>query len=117
MKYTESLRKNFHFRYVYQKGKSFANRQLVLYAIKNGTQGNRLGISVSKKVGKSVVRSHVTRLIKESYRDMEEELAQGYDIVIVARVSCKDSDYYEIRRSLCHVVKKIGFLSNPNSGY
>ena len=66
MKHTESLKKNYQFRYVYNRGKSMANRHLVLYLVKNGTQANRLGISVSKKVGKSVVRSHVTRLIRES---------------------------------------------------
>lgn len=58
MQFTESLKKNFQFRHVYQKGKSIANRHLVLYMVKNGTHDhNRLGISVSKKVGKSVVRS------------------------------------------------------------
>lgn len=59
MLFTQSLKKNFQFRYVYHKGRSFANRRLVMYIIKNGTAENRLGISVSKKVGKSVVRSHV----------------------------------------------------------
>ena len=88
MKFTESLKKNFQFRHVYHRGKSIANRHLVLYMVKNGTQGNKLGISVSKKVGKSVVRSHVTRLIRESYRSMEEELKCGYDLVVIARVSC-----------------------------
>ena len=84
MKFTESLKKNFQFRHVYNRGKSIANRHLVLYMVKNGTQGNKLGISVSKKVGKSVVRSHVTRLIRESYRSMEEELKTGYDLVVIA---------------------------------
>ena len=84
MQFTESLKKNFQFRHVYQKGKSIANRHLVLYLVKNGTHDhNRLGISVSKKVGKSVVRSHVTRLIRESYRSMEEEVKSGYDFVDV----------------------------------
>lgn len=107
----ESLKKNFQFRYVYQKGKSFANRQLVMYVIKNSTGENHLGISVSKKVGKSVVRSHVTRLIRESYRSMETELKKGYDIVVIARVACADADYWEIRRAMQHLFRKHSFLT------
>lgn len=108
MLFTQSLRKNFQFRYVYQKGKSFANRNLVLYVIKNGTKENRLGISVSKKVGKSVVRSHVTRLIRESYRALEPNLRSGFDLVVIARNSCADASYHEILSSLQHVLKKQG---------
>ena len=106
MKHTESLKKNFQFRHVYHRGRSIANRHLVLYLVKNGTQGNKLGISVSKKVGKSVVRSHVTRLIRESYRSMEEEIKIGYDMVVIARVSCADASYHEVCRSLRHLFKK-----------
>ena len=106
MLFTQKQKKNFQFRYVYQKGKSFANRRLVMYLIKNGTQENRLGISVSKKVGKSVVRSHITRLIRESYRSLESEIKHGYDIVVIARVSCKDASYWEVRESLRHLMKK-----------
>ena len=80
---------------------------LVLYMVKNGTHDhNRLGISVSKKVGKSVVRSHVTRLIRESYRSMEEEVKSGYDFVVIARVSCAAASYHEVCRSLRHLFKK-----------
>ena len=106
MKFTESLKKNFQFRYVYNRGRSIANRHLVMYVVKNGTQGNKLGISVSKKVGKSVVRSRVTRLIRESYRNMEDGLRSGYDIVVIARVICKDATYEEINVSLRHLLKK-----------
>ncbi|MDD3393534.1 MAG: ribonuclease P protein component [Clostridia bacterium] len=106
MEFTESLKKNFQFRYVYNRGRSIANRHLVMYIVKNGTQGNKIGISVSKKVGKSVIRSHVTRLIRESYRTMEEEIRSGYDIVVIARVICKDTAYHEINASLRHLFKK-----------
>ena len=110
MKFTESLKKNFQFRHVYNRGKSIANRHLVLYMVKNGTQGNKLGISVSKKVGKSVVRSHVTRLIRESYRSMEEEVKTGYDFVVIARNSCASASYHEVCRSLRHLFKKQSLL-------
>ena len=55
MEFTESLKKNYQFRFVYNRGKSIANRLLVMYVVRNGTNGNRFGISVSKKVGNSVV--------------------------------------------------------------
>lgn len=113
MKHTESLKKNYQFRYVYNRGKSIANRHLVLYMVKNGAQVNRLGISVSKKVGKSVVRSHVTRLIRESYRLMEGELRLGYDFVVIARVNAANATYHEVSRSLRHLFRKQQLLLPP----
>ncbi|NLK37401.1 MAG: ribonuclease P protein component [Epulopiscium sp.] len=106
MKFTQSLKKNSQFRYVYHRGKSLANRHLVLYVIKNGKQTNQLGISVSKKVGKSVVRSRVTRLIRESYRLMEEDIKEGYDLVVIARVAANTASFQEISGSLRHLIKK-----------
>ena len=110
MNFTESLKKNYHFRYVYNKGKSIANKHLVIYILKNKNDlyknKNRLGISVSKKVGKSVIRSRVTRLIKESYRLMENDLKSGFDIIIIARNSTSNLDYFTIEKSLKHLVYK-----------
>lgn len=106
MKFTQSLKKNFQFRYVYNRGKSFANKYLVIYLIKNNQIYNRLGISVSKKVGKSVIRSRVTRLIRENYRLVENNVKLGFDIVIIARVSTKGANYYEISKALHHLLKK-----------
>ena len=68
MKYSESLKKHKDFQHVYKKGSSYANKYLVMYVLENQTEGNRLGISVSKKVGNSIVRHRLTRLIRESYR-------------------------------------------------
>ena len=112
MKFTQSIKKNFQFRFVYNKGKSLANRLLVMYVVKNKkyTDTNRLGISVSKKVGKSVVRSRVTRLIKESYRLSEEDIKQGYDIVVIARVSANGAYYKEINKALLSLLKKHDLL-------
>ena len=89
MEFTESLKKNYQFRFVYNRGKSIANRLLVMYVVRNGTNGNRFGISVSKKVGNSVVRSRITRLLRESYRLSESKFLAGYDIVVIARASAK----------------------------
>ena len=106
MKYSESLKKNGDFRRVYQTGRSFANKYLVMYVRKNGLERNRIGISVSKKVGNSVVRHHLTRLIREGYRLHEEEYCTGTDIVVVARVNARDCAYAEIERAMQHLASK-----------
>ncbi len=103
MKFSESLKKNADFRVVYNKGDSRANRLLVLYVLKNGLEENRLGISVSKKVGNSVVRHRITRLIRESYRLHEEMFNRGLDIVVIARANAKNASYWEIEKSLLHL--------------
>ena len=79
MKFSESLKKNKDFQTVYRQGKSYANKYLVLYIMENQTEKNRIGISVSKKVGNSVIRHHLTRLIRESYRLQEECFQRGYE--------------------------------------
>ena len=106
MKYSESLKKNKDFRIVYKTGTSNANRYLVMYVRKNELAKNRIGISVSKKVGNSVVRHHLTRLVREGYRLQEEKFQCGYDIVIVVRVNGRDCTYFEIERAIYHLAKK-----------
>lgn len=105
MKFSQSLKKNRDFQNVYKKGTSFANSYLVMYILENGLQENRIGISVSKKVGNSVVRHHLTRLIRESYRLSEEHFRCGIDIVVIARTSAKERNYHEIESALIHLGK------------
>lgn len=99
--------KNKDFQQVYKKGKSYANKYLVMYVLENNSEENRLGISVSKKVGNSVVRHRITRLIRESYRLNKEEFNTGYDIVVIARTSAKDKSYEEICSALLHLRKHL----------
>ena len=106
MEFTESLKKNYQFRFVYNRGKSIANRLLVMYVVRNGTNGNRFGISVSKKVGNSVVRSRITRLLRESYRLSESKFLAGYYIVVIARASAKEATYKEVESALMHLLNK-----------
>ena len=110
MKFSESLKKNSDFQKVYRQGKSYANRYLVMYVLENHTEGNRLGISVSKKVGNSVIRHHLTRLIRESYRLHEDMFNSGLDMVVIARVSAKDRSMREIESALLHLGKLQGVL-------
>ena len=97
--------KNRDFQIVYKKGKSTANKYLVMYVLKNETEENRLGISVSKKVGNSVVRHRITRLIRESYRLNMDKFGKGYDLVVIARTTAKDRTYKEIESALLHLAK------------
>ena len=103
MHFSESLKKNRDFQTVYKKGKSFGNRLLVMYVLKNELEKNRYGISVSKKVGNSVVRHRITRLLRESYRLHEEMFNSGLDIVVIARAGAKNASYHEIESALLHL--------------
>ena len=102
---SEVLKNTNQFKIVYNNGKSYVNRDLVMYLRKNDSDTNRLGISVSKKVGNSVVRHRITRLIRESYRLNEAKLLQGYDIVVVARANAKGKNYFDICRAFLHLAK------------
>lgn len=110
MRFSESLRKNHQFQLVYKTGKSYANRYLVMYVRENGTGGNRVGISVSRKVGNSVVRHRITRLLRESYRLREAMFDSGLDIVIVARKDAASVGYAKMDGALLHLGKLHRFI-------
>ena len=129
MKYSntsESLKDNRDFQKVYQYGKSAANRTLVLYVYPRaekmkqmpyswkvaGYTKNRVGISVSKKVGNSVVRHHLCRLVRESYRLNENKFDRGLDLVVIVRPGARELTFSEIDRALLHVSRKLGVLQN-----
>ena len=103
MKHSESLKKNRDFQNVYKNGKSYANKYLVMYVLENNLNSNRIGISVSKKVGNSVIRHRITRLIRESYRLQEEMFNSGLDIVVIARSSIREVSYKEVESALLHL--------------
>ena len=103
MKFSDSLKKNRDFQNVYRKGKSYANKYFVMYVLKNETEQNRIGISVSKKVGNSVIRHHLTRLVRESYRLHEDVFNSGLDIVVIARGTAKEISYHQVESALLHL--------------
>ena len=110
MNFTMSLRNNIDFKKVYSKRNSYINKYLIMYVCENDKESNsekinRLGISVSKKVGNSVVRHRVKRLVKEAYRLHENIFNSGLDIVIIARESAKGRSYTEIESALLHLSK------------
>lgn len=103
MKRFPSIKSRQDFQGVYREGKSFANKELVMYVKRKDTSERRIGISVSKKVGNSVVRHRVTRLIRECFRLNKERLATGLDIVVVARAAAAVSDYIIIEHAFLHL--------------
>jgi len=104
-----SIKENSDFKRLYYRGKSEVRKRIVVYYRKNKLSFNRLGITVSPKVGNAVKRNRVRRLIKENYRLLPGDFS-GYDIVIVARKSAAFSDYYEIKKDLLDIFLSIGFL-------
>ena len=105
MKQFISLKNSLEFGNVYKRGRSYANKYLVMYIVDNDLESNRLGISVSKKVGNSVVRHRITRLIREAYRLHQDELLKGKDIVVVARINSKGHSYWDIESAFLHLAK------------
>ena len=109
MKYSNSLKLNHIFRRLYHTNGQ-ANGFLVLYARKNRTEGNRVGITVGKKLGKAHVRNRVRRRLREVYRLNEEKFLPGWDIVVVARTKSVDADFGDLTRAYLALAKKAGLL-------
>ena len=112
MKHSESLKKNMDFQNVYKNGKSYANKYLVMYILENQSNRNRIGISVSKKVGNSVIRHRITRLVRESYRLQEDVFNSSLDIVVIARAAAREVGYKEIESALLHLGNLHGIIKN-----
>ena len=94
-----SLKNSSEFERVYKNGKSYADKLLVMYVLKNDTGKNRLGISCSKKIGNSVVRHRVTRLIREAFRLNLHMFNSGLDIVVIARTGIGNAGFREVNLS------------------
>ncbi|WP_333646675.1 ribonuclease P protein component [Lacrimispora sp.] len=103
MKHFNSIKKNRDFQAVYENGKSLANKLLVMYVKRTDRPETRIGISVSKKVGNSVVRHHITRLIRESFRLHVNQVETGLDIVVVVRPAAKEENYEKIESAYLHL--------------
>ena len=110
MKKTKSIKLNKDFKRLYYRGKSVVRGNLVVYALKNRTCSNRLGITCGKTIGKAVRRNRVKRLLKEGYRLMEDRLLGGYDIVLVARVRAVTSKQKHIIKDLEQAFLSLGML-------
>lgn len=106
----EKIKKNSHFRFIYSRGKSYSNDKLVLYIFRNKKNINRIGLSVSKKIGNSVKRNRIKRLIREGYRINKIKFKRGFDIIFIARTGSRNSNFSDIERSVLYLMKKGGLI-------
>ena len=109
MKFSSALKLNHIFRRLYATS-GHANSYLVLYARKNKTGENRVGITVSKKLGKAHVRNRVRRRFREVYRLNEEKFQPGWDIVVVARTKSIHADFQKLTTAYLQLAEKAGIL-------
>jgi len=110
VQFTVPLKQNHIFRRLYAKGESAVGRFVVVYAKRNGTNQNRLGITTGVKLGRAVDRNRARRRIRETYRLNESRLKQGYDLVIVARTAAIEGEFSEMQQSFLHQCKKLRLL-------
>jgi len=115
MQFSKSLKLNHLFRRLYQKGRSAANKYLVLYCRKNGSQENRIGLTVSAKLGHAVVRNRVRRRLREIYRLHEIQFQPGWDIVVVARSRAVDAPYKKLEGAYLSLADKLGLLKQEDT--
>ena len=110
MQFSKSLKLNHLFRRLYQKGKSAANKYLVIYCRRNGSPENRIGYTVSSKLGHAVVRNRVRRRLREIYRLHESQFRPGWDLVVVARSRAVDAPYKKLEGAYLSLAEKLELL-------
>jgi len=107
----EKLKKNYEFKRVYTEGRYYAEKYIVMYLLKNNSDVNRVGFSVSKKVGKSVVRNRLRRYMKEVYRHISGSVKQGFDIVFTGRVGSAEADYKAIKKNMLSAMERAKLIN------
>ena len=115
MQFSKSLKLNHLFRRLYQKGKSAANKYLVIYCRRNGSSENRIGYTISSKLGHAVVRNRVRRRLREIYRLHESQFRPGWDLVVVARSRAVDAPYKKLEGAYLSLAGKLGLLREEES--
>ncbi len=110
MRFSGPLKENYLFRRLYSRGASSANGYLVLYARRNGTDRNRVGITASGKLGCAVARNRIRRRLREIYRLNEERFQPGWDLVVVARSRAMAADYAKLERAYLALAGRLGLL-------
>ena len=108
MKKTKMLKKNYEFRKVLTKGKYYSGRYIECFILKNNTNNNLLGLAISTKIGKAVVRNHIKRLIRENYKNIELSIKDGYSLVFLFKKKAKveEANFYKIKEDIEIIIKK-----------
>lgn len=112
MKRAVTLKKNHEFRRLYQRGASAVGSGMVVYCRKNKLGGNRLGITVSVKLGHAVVRNRARRRLREVYRLNGDKLRQGWDIILVGRSRTADAPWKELNATFLRLCKRLDLLED-----
>ena len=107
LRFSGFLRQNHLFQRLYRKGKSAVGGLVVLYCRPNGTELNRVGVTVSVKLGCAVRRNRVRRRLREIYRLNEERFLPGFDIVVVARGRSVRADYRDLEREYLRLAERL----------
>lgn len=110
MKKAVTIKENRTFRRIYSKGRSAVTPFLVLYCRQNGQNHNRLGVTVSTKLGGAVVRNRARRRLREVYRLAQPQLKQGYDIILVARGRAVNGPYQKLTAAFYKACGQLGLL-------
>lgn len=106
-----SIKENYIFRRLYHRGSTAGNRLLVLYCLRNGKGFNRIGITVSAKLGHAVVRNRVRRRLREVYRLHEAHFRPGFDIVVVARSRAVEAEFADLTSAYLALADKLHLLA------
>jgi len=113
MKKAYRVKKNKEFQAIIKSGKSFANREFVIYYIEKQDQTHfRVGISVGRKLGKAVQRNRLKRLIREAFRELESRISPNVDMIIIARKNSIDLPYDRVKNSIVHLLKRLNLFHN-----
>ncbi|HHV38366.1 MAG TPA: ribonuclease P protein component [Tepidimicrobium sp.] len=99
------LRSNKDFKTVYRKGKSYWNRNIGIYIMENNLENSRIGFSITKKFGNSVIRNRTRRRISEICRQNFDNIKKGYDIIIIPRKNVVDISYRQLKSAIFHIFK------------
>ena len=102
----EKLKKRWEFQRGYRKGQKYWNREFVIYVYQNTVNSTRLGITASKKIGKSVHRNRAKRLIREVFRLSKERIYPGFDIIVVGRSPSTHLRYQDAQKALLRLFHK-----------
>ena len=111
MKKTEMLKKNYEFKNVFSKGKYYSGKYIEAFVLENKRQEkNLLGIAISVKVGKATKRNHIKRLIRENYKNLENDVKIGYTFVFLwkKKVDIKNANYINIKTDMGKIFEKVG---------
>ena len=108
-----TLKKNYEFRRLYNKGKTAVTPYVVVYCMKNSRGTRRVGYTVSTKLGKAVTRNRVRRRLREIYRLNSDRLISGVDLIVVARSRCVGADYHKMEKAFIHACEELKLIKEP----